>query len=106
MTEQELRDKIVAALKKGQETFSADFHSMMTAAFEDGAKHFGSKDIKKSIYEYYASALIAAGLKFDVNYSFTAAFNSVQVERERDLERRLSAAEHRAEVAEAEAKKY
>lgn len=50
--------------------------------------------------EAIANALIAAGLKFDVNYSFTAAFNSVQAERERDLERRLTAAEHRAEVAE------
>ncbi len=45
-------------------------------------------------------------LKFDVNYSLTAAFNSVQIERERDLERRLLAAEHRAEVAEAKLEKY
>ena len=50
--------------------------------------------------ERIADALIAAGLKFDVSYSFTAAFNSVQAERECDLERRLTAAEHRAEVAE------
>lgn len=50
--------------------------------------------------------LIAAGLKFDVNYSFTAAFNSVQAERERDLERRLTAAEHRAERAEKDRDTY
>ena len=50
--------------------------------------------------ERIADALIAEGLKFDVSYSFTAAFNSVQAERERDLEHKLTAAEHRAEVAE------
>lgn len=72
MTEQELREKIVAVLKKGQETFSADFHAMMTAAFEGGAKHFGSKDIKKSIYEYYADALIAAGITFDSEWKHRA----------------------------------
>lgn len=58
--------------------------------------------IDREVAGAFADALIAAGLKFDVNYSFTAAFNSVQAERERDLERRLTAAEHRAEVAEKE----
>lgn len=53
----------------------------------------------------FADALIAAGLKFDVNYSFTAVFNNAQAERERDLERRLTAAEHRAKVAEMALKK-
>lgn len=51
-------------------------------------------------------AIVEAGLKFDVTYSLTAAFDSVQAERERDLERRLAAAEHRAEVAEAELSRY
>lgn len=58
------------------------------------------EDYKLYRFKRAAEALIAAGLKFDVSYSFTAAFNSVQAERERDLEHKLTAAEHRAEVAE------
>ena len=88
MTEQELREKIIETLEKG------------------GRNFLKSKETNVSIYEYYADALIAAGLKFDVNYSFTAAFNSVQAERERDLEHKLTAAEHRAEVAERALKKF
>lgn len=47
-----------------------------------------------------ADALIEAGLKFDRNISYTATFNLAQLERINDLERRLAATEHRAEVAE------
>lgn len=47
-----------------------------------------------------ADALIAAGLKFDRNISYTATFNLAQLERINDLERRLAATDHRAEVAE------
>lgn len=50
--------------------------------------------------EYVAERLIAAGLKFDSNISFTATFNNEQIERNNELERRLAKAEHRAEVAE------
>lgn len=78
MTEQELKKKIVDVINV------ADI----------------SVVLRRNDIIILADALIAAGLKFDVNYSFTAAFNSVQAERERDLERRLTAAEHRAEVAE------
>ena len=47
-----------------------------------------------------ADALIEAGLKFDKNISYTATFNLAQLERINDLERRLAATDHRAEVAE------
>lgn len=46
------------------------------------------------------NALIAAGAKFDINISYTAAFDLVQLERINDLGRRLAATDHRAEVAE------
>ena len=84
MTEQELRESI--------------FYIIMSRKFTDS---FGDEmGIDEEVAKQLADALIAAGLKFDVNYSLTAAFNSVQAGRERDLERKLSAAEHRAEVAE------
>lgn len=47
-----------------------------------------------------ADALIAAGLKFDRNISYTAILNLAQLERINDLEKRLAKAAHRAEVAE------
>lgn len=47
-----------------------------------------------------ADALIAAGLKFDRNISYTATLNLAQLERINDLEKRLAKAAHRAEVAE------
>ena len=50
--------------------------------------------------EAIADALIAAGLKFDRNISYTATFNLAQLERINDLERRLAVTYHRAEVAE------
>lgn len=50
--------------------------------------------------EAIANALIAAGLKFDRNISYTATFNLAQLERINDLERRLAATDYRAEVAE------
>ena len=100
MTEQELRDKIIKALKHGGDLFHEYFMRSLNDAKESGKTHFGSKDCDKSMYDFFADALIEAGLKFDVNYSFTAAFNSLQEEREKELERRLAKAEHRAEVAE------
>ena len=58
-------------------------------------------------FDYYviqiddlADALIAAGLKFDRNISYTATLNIAQLERINDLEKRIAKAEHRAEVAE------
>lgn len=84
MTEQELKDKIV--------------NTAISNVWKDC---YGDEVvIDRAFAEQIADALIAVGLIFDVSYSFTAAFNSVQTERERDLERRLTAAEHRAEVAE------
>ena len=50
--------------------------------------------------EAIANALIAAGLKFDRNISYTATFNLAQLERINDLERRLAATDHRAARAE------
>ena len=100
MTEQELREKIIKALKRGGNMFHEYFMRSLNDAKESGKTHFGSKDCDKSMYDFFADALIEAGLKFDVNYSFTAAFNSLQEEREKELERRLAKAEHRAEVAE------
>lgn len=47
-----------------------------------------------------ADALIAAGLKFDRNISYTATLNLAQLERINYFEKRLAKAEHRAEVAE------
>lgn len=86
MSNEELKDTIV--------------YIATTRTFTDS---FGEEmGIDEEVAKGLADALIAEGLKFDVNYSFTAAFNSVQAERERDLERRLTAAEHRAEVAEKE----
>lgn len=90
MTEQELRDKIVEVLKK-----KAKEQIVVNGNYLGDLQLLNLQQINA-----IADALIAAGLKFDVSYSFTAAFNSVQAERERDLERRLTAAEHRAEVAE------
>lgn len=84
MTEQELKNKIMEIIDTSVDLWA-------------------SKNKRGQIQVYIdklADALIAAGMKFDVSYSFTAAFNSVQAERERDLEHKLTAAEHRAEVAE------
>ena len=100
MTEQELRGKIIKALKRGGNMFHEYFMRSLNDAKESGKTHFGSKDCDKSMYDFFADALIEEGLKFDVKYSFTAAFNSLQEEREKELERRLAKAEHRAEVAE------
>lgn len=47
MTEQELREKIIETLEKG------------------GRNFLKSKETNVSIYEYYADALITAGLTFD-----------------------------------------
>ena len=61
MTEQELRDNI--------------FYIIMSRKFSDS---FGDEmGIDEEVAKQLADALIAAGLKFDVNYSLTAAFNSV-----------------------------
>lgn len=87
-----------------QELRGSIFYIIMSRKFTDS---FGDEmGIDEEVAKQLADALIAAGLKFDVNYSLTAAFNSVQAGRERDLERKLSAAEHRAEVAEAELSRY
>lgn len=102
MTEQELREKIIKALKRGGNMFHEYFMRSLNDAKESGKTHFGSRDCDKSMYDFFADALIEEGLKFDVNYSFTASFNSLQEEREKELERRLAKAEHRAEVAERE----
>lgn len=56
--------------------------------------------VTQAVIPYFADALIAAGLKFDRNISYTATLNLAQLERINDLERRLAATEHRAEVAE------
>lgn len=84
MTDEELKKKIVEVLEETEYEWTEEKNGYVLQIF----------------YDKLADALIAAGLKFDVSYSFTAAFNSVQAERERDLERRLTAAEYRAEVAE------
>lgn len=64
MTEQELREKIVEALEQGGKNFHESFHEELKKAFENGAKHFGSKDCKKTIYDFYADALIEKGMIF------------------------------------------
>ena len=69
------------------------------------------KDVFKSIFiEKIADALIAAGLKFDVltetEYQKYCAYKIIEpqikgcLDREKELEKRLAEAEHRAEVAE------
>ena len=93
MTNEELKKKIINLLDEATGSWYEDEDGMFAEGYsaEEGDNRFKA---------HVADALIAAGLKFDVSYSFTAAFNSVQAERERDLEHKLTAAEHRAEVAE------
>ena len=95
MTNEELKKKIINLLDEATGSWYEDEDGMFAEGYsaEEGDNRFKA---------HVADALIAAGLKFDVSYSFTAAFNSVQAERERDLECRLTAAEHRAAGAEKE----
>lgn len=93
MNEQELKEKIVEALEKG------------------GRNFLKSKETKVSIYEYYADALIAAGigdvtkLQFDNEVLKMRNFFLEGSERSTEEDRRVwiskwEEAEHRAEVAE------
>lgn len=84
MTKQELKEKIV--------------NTAISNVWKDC---YGDEVVvDRTVAEQIADALIAAGLKFDVSYSFTAAFNNAQAERERDLERNLTLTERRADIAE------
>ena len=92
MTEQELRKKIIETLEKG------------------GRNFLKSKKTNVSIYEYYADALIAAGLKFDdMTEADRQRYNAYKIiepqikgclNREKNLEKRLAEAEHSSARAE------
>lgn len=60
--EQETREKIVEALKHSELSLREYFNEQMRNAFEIGAKHYGNKDCDKSIYDFWADALIAENI--------------------------------------------
>lgn len=62
MNEQELKEKIVGAKERGNKAFHEFFQNELKKAFAGGAKHFGTKDCDKTIYDFEAEALIAAGI--------------------------------------------
>lgn len=62
MTEQELREKIIKALKRGGNMFHEYFIRSLNDAKESGKTHFGSKDCDKSMYDFFAEALIEDGI--------------------------------------------
>lgn len=62
MTEQELRDKIIKALKHGGDMFHEYFMRSLNDAKESGKTHFGSKDCDKSMYDFFTDALIEDGI--------------------------------------------
>lgn len=86
MTEQELKEKIKKVLDEA--ILWRPYYAISRGI------------VYESDLDNIADALIAAGLKFDVNYSFTAAFNNAQAERERDLEHSLTLTERRVDIAE------
>lgn len=87
MDNEELKKKIIDVLRDNRE-------------YELRYYHHNSYTEVVIDYEAIADALIAAGLKFDRNISYTAIFNHAQCERINDLERRLAATDYRAGVAE------
>lgn len=92
MTEQELKDKIVADIIPIIET--ADEFMII--------KTMSEKPSARKVAERIADALIAAGLKFDTIVSHTATFDTMQQDRINELEKRIAEAEHRAARAEHE----
>lgn len=62
MNEQELKEKIVGAIESGNRAFHEYFQNELKKAFADGVKHFGTRDCDKTIYDFQAEALIAAGI--------------------------------------------
>lgn len=94
MSNEELKEKIVEVISQKQ-TYGIT-KEFKTEDLGHGGWQAWTETTKVNNAEI-ADALIAAGLKFDVNYSFTATFNSAQVEREHDLERRLTIVKHKAD---------
>ena len=62
MTEQQLREKIIKALKRGGNMFHEYFMRSLNGAKESGKTRFGSKDCDKSMYDFFADALIEDGI--------------------------------------------
>lgn len=95
--EQETRKKIIKVLDRAALSFHEYFRAQVKNAFENGAKHYSNKDCDKSIYDFWADALIAAGIG-DVKeaeterkaYEVTSNHYRTQYEEQK----------HRAEVAE------
>ena len=108
MTDQELREKIVKALEQGAKNFHEYFHEEFKEAFRNGAMHFGNKDCKKTIYDFFADALIAAGIgdvkeaekKYRNAMLMAIKSQTISSERSRYMELNKNIAEHRAVVAE------
>lgn len=103
MTEQELREKIIKALKRGGNMFHEYFMRSLNGAKESGKTRFGSKDCDKSMYDFFADALIADWIgdvreaKIESDH-FWRMWQGALVE--------LEQAEHRAEVAERALKRF
>lgn len=88
MMQEELKEKIIEAYK------NVPIETVMIENVADVQPVL----IKRPIPDLLADALIAAGLRFGEN--LTVTFDHMALEREHELERRLTEAEHRAEVAE------
>lgn len=104
MTNEELKKKIVEVLRKRMSELLGSCHSADIPFDEEGTKYI------MFYANEFADALIAAGLKFDVltetEYQKYCAYKIIEpqikgcLDREKELEKRLAEAEHRAEVAE------
>lgn len=79
MTEQELREKIIKALKRGGNMFHEYFMRSLNDAKESGKTHFGSKDCDRSMYDFFADALIADGIG-DFNKNNKSIFDENYIE--------------------------
>lgn len=94
MTNDELKERLISVLQEG----AARGGIRRTCSYEE--KRYGKilitvmQDVTEVEIDFgvFADALIAAGLRFGEN--LTATFDHMALEREHDLERRLSDAEY------------
>lgn len=100
MTEKELREKIIKALKHGGDLFHEYFMRSLNDAKEIGKTHFGSKDCDKSMYDFFADALIADGIGDVSEYGRLKTELRSKVDYIHELWDVKEDYKHRAEVAE------
>ena len=62
MNEQETREKTIKALERAALSVHEYVKEQIKNAFQNGAKHYSNKDGDKSIYDFWADALIAANM--------------------------------------------